>query len=170
MILQVVVVSFRFVLWGMFIVSSRKMLKKNLLPLWHSICVFSKWVVEKQHQTYLFIGYGPLPVTVPTRIITCLVGNPKLKLHLPRLHPRRYRKTPNFCTLEVFHMKVHNLRICSWKRRFLTWKPSFVSLPMFKLWKFYPFWRKKYHTRTHPPQPKISTRKKNRWFSFLHFF
>ena len=34
----------------------------------------SQWIVEKKHRSYLLIGYGPLPVTVPTKIITFLVG------------------------------------------------------------------------------------------------
>ena len=35
--------------------------------------------------TYVYIGLSPLPVTVTTRtIITFLVGNPELNLHLPQ--------------------------------------------------------------------------------------
>ena len=34
---------------------------------------------------YIYIGLSPLPVIVTTRIITFLVGNPELNLHLPLL-------------------------------------------------------------------------------------
>ena len=33
----------------------------------------------------LYFGLSPLPVTVTTRIITFLVGDPNLNLHLPQL-------------------------------------------------------------------------------------
>ena len=33
---------------------------------------------------WVYIGCGPLPVTVTTRIFTFLVGNPNLNLHLPQ--------------------------------------------------------------------------------------
>ena len=35
--------------------------------------------------TYVYIGYGPFPVTLTTRIIPFSVGNPELNLYLPLL-------------------------------------------------------------------------------------
>ena len=48
-----------------------------------NICWDISFFGVKQYHKYL--GLSPLPVTVTTRIITFLVGDPNLNLHLPQL-------------------------------------------------------------------------------------
>ena len=54
------------------------------IPIWTSI--FFRWVVQPPtRKTCRLLRSTPHPVTVTTRIITFLVGNPNLNLHLPLL-------------------------------------------------------------------------------------
>ena len=64
--------------------------------------------MEKKHQTFLFIGYGPLPVTVPTKSTTCLVGNP-YKIYKPLFATATGRgPRPTYTPLK-FNMKPPNV-------------------------------------------------------------
>ena len=45
------------------------------------VCLWTSVPLVKSYT----LGCPPFPVTVTTRIITCLVGDPKLNLHLPQL-------------------------------------------------------------------------------------
>ena len=50
----------------------------------HIQCCYKSILIEA-HNNDKYLGLSPLPVRVTTRIITFLVGNPNLNLHLPLL-------------------------------------------------------------------------------------
>ena len=51
----------------------------GVIPLFHDVIKSDKFMRKDEMSTdpkHVQIGYGPFPVTVTTRIITSLVGNP----------------------------------------------------------------------------------------------
>ena len=69
---------------------------------------------------WVYLGLSPLWVTVTTGIITFLVGNPNLNLHLPRLllgggttqRISTHQPSPNLCDLLMLNLLLSQRRRC----------------------------------------------------------